>query len=340
MAHILITGAGGYIGSILTQAAIGVGHRVTAVDRFYFGQESLQDLAGNEALRILRNDIRDLAPGDFEGIDAVFDLAALSNDPSSDLDPLLTKAVNYQGRLHVATCAKAAGVGRYILSSSCSVYGRGETTALTEELSPAPISTYAKSSLHAEQETSKLSSSNFCWSTIRNATVFGLSPRMRFDLVVNLMTLNAVQRGKIFVMGGGRQWRPLVHVRDVARCFLSILDAPASVVNGQVFNLGLANYQVLSLAYIVRETLPFRIEIEVAPDDADRRDYNVSFDKIKRVLGFEAKYSISDGIREIYEALKSGQTEATAKTSTVAWYRTIIEADRLLNQVRLNNRLL
>jgi nucleoside-diphosphate-sugar epimerase len=112
------------------------------------------------------------------------------------------------------------------------------------------------------------------------------------------------------------------------------------LINGQVFNLGLANYQVLSIAYLVRETLPFRIEIEVAPDDADKRNYKVSFEKIKRVLGFEVKHSISDGIREIYEALKSGQTEATAKTSTVGWYRTIIEADRLLNQVRLDDRLL
>jgi nucleoside-diphosphate-sugar epimerase len=340
MAHILITGAGGYIGSVLTSAAIAKGHQVTAVDRFFFGQEALRDVAGNERFYILRNDIRDLTPRDFEGVDAVFDLAALSNDPSSDLDPSLTEAVNFKGRLHVATCAKEAGVGRYILSSSCSVYGHGETSALTEESPTAPLTTYAKSSLRAEEETAKLASADFCWSTIRNATVFGLSPRMRFDLVVNLMTLNAVQKGRIFVLGGGRQWRPLVHVRDVAHCFLSIVDAPTNVVNRQVFNLGLANYQVLRLAYIVRETLPFRIEIEVAPDDTDKRDYNVSFDKIKRVLGFEVEQTIPDGIREVYEALKSGQTEATAKTSTVGWYRNIIEADRLLNQVRLNGRLL
>jgi nucleoside-diphosphate-sugar epimerase len=339
MAHILITGAGGYIGSVLTRTALTDGHHITVVDRFFFGQEVLQDLAG-EKLRVLRKDIRDLGPSDFEGVDAVFDLAAFSNDPSSDLDSKLTEAVNYQGRLHVATCAKAAGVGRYILSSSCSVYGHGEAAGLTEQSATKPLTTYAKSSLRAEQDTSKLASPHFCWTAIRNATVFGLSPRMRFDLVVNLMTLNAVQKGMIFVLGGGRQWRPLVHVRDVVRCFLAIIDAPIAGVNGQVFNLGLANYQVLSIAYLVRETLPFRIEIEVAPDDADRRNYNVSFEKIKRVLGFELKHSVPDGIREIYEALKSGQTEATAKTSTVGWYRTIIEADRLVNQVRLNDRLL
>jgi nucleoside-diphosphate-sugar epimerase len=340
MAHILITGAGGYVGSVLTGTALTGGHYITAVDRFFFGQEALQDVAGNEKLRVLRKDIRDLVRSDFEGVDAVFDLAAFSNDPSSDLDPALTEAVNHQGRVHVATCANAAGVGRYILSSSCAVYGHGEAAALTEVSPTTPLSTYAKSSLRAEQGTRKLASPHFCWSAIRNATIFGLSPRMRFDLVVNLMTLNAVQKGMIFVLGGGCQWRPLVHVRDVARCFLTTLDAPTDVINGQVFNLGLTNYQVLSIAYLVRETLPFRIEIEVAPDDADKRNYNVSFEKIKRVLGFEAKHSIPDGIREIYESLKSGETEASAKTSTVGWYRTIIDADRLLNQVRLNGRLL
>jgi len=340
MAHVLITGAGGYIGSVLTRVAATAGHRITVVDRFFFGQETLQDVVGKEKLRVWRKDIRDLAPSDFEGVDAVFDLAAFSNDPSSDLDPALTEAVNYKGRVHVATCAKAAGVKRYILSSSCSVYGHGEAVGLTEESLTKPLTTYAQSNLRAEQDTSKLASNHFCWSAIRNATVFGLSPRMRFDLVVNLMTLNAVQKGKIIVLGGGRQWRPLVHVRDVAGCFLKTLDAPTDQVNGQVFNLGLDNYQVLSIAYIVRETLPFRIEIELAPDDADKRDYNVSFGKIKRVLGFEAEHNIPAAIDEIYEALKSGQTEATAKTSTVGWYRTIIEADRLLNQVRLNDRLL
>jgi len=340
VAHILITGAGGYIGSVLTGAALAAGHRITAIDRFFFGESALRNLSASERLRILRNDIRDLAPADFEGVDAVFDLAALSNDPSGDLDPTLTEAVNHKGRVHVATCAKEAGVKRYILSSSCSVYGYGDIAELTEEMSAKPLTTYAKSNLLAEQDTGSLASANFCWSAIRNATVFGLSPRMRFDLVVNLMTLEAVRKGKIFVLGGGRQWRPLVHVRDVARCFLQILDVPTQLVNGQVFNLGLINYQVLSIAYLVRETLPFRIEIEVASDDPDKRNYNVSFNKIRRDLQFEAQYTVPAGILEIYEALKLGRTEATSETSTVGWYRTIVEADRLLKKVRFNDRLL
>jgi nucleoside-diphosphate-sugar epimerase len=175
---------------------------------------------------------------------------------------------------------------------------------------------------------------------LRNATVFGLSPRMRFDLVVNLMTLNAVQTGKIFVLGGGRQWRPLVHVRDVARAFITLLNAEPEKVAGQVFNVGADNYQVLSVAYIVRETLPFRIDIEVAPDDADKRDYNVSFDKIRKVLAFNANVTVPEGIREIYESLKMGLVSATPETVTVGWYRSIIEAEKLLSRIKLNGRLI
>jgi nucleoside-diphosphate-sugar epimerase len=300
----------------------------------------LEEVRDHGSLRIIRNDIRDLGPGDFSGVDAVFDLAALSNDPSGDLDPALTESVNLKGRAHVAACAKQAGVRRYVLSSSCSVYGHGEQHALSEESTPKPLTVYAKTNYLAEQETRKLASADFCWIALRNATVFGISPRMRFDLVVNSMTLNAVQKGKILVLGGGRQWRPLVHIHDVAQSFLATLEAPVEAVNGQIFNVGSGNYKVLSVAYIVRETLPFRTEIDIIPEDVDLRDYNVSFDKMKRVIGVETKYSVADGVWQIYEALKSGRVEATAKTSTVGWYRTIIDADRLLNQIRLNDRLL
>jgi nucleoside-diphosphate-sugar epimerase len=316
------------------------GYHVTAVDRFFFGEDALSALRGNERLSVVREDIRDVTPRLFKGVDAVFDLAALSNDPAGDLDTDLTERINHKGRANVARCAKAAGVGRYVLSSSCSVYGHGAQHALNETSKANPLTSYARANLSAEEETLQLADDRFSCTTIRNATVFGLSPRMRFDLVINLMTLNAVQKGKIFVLGGGRQWRPIVHVRDVARAFITILKADRAKVSGQVFNAGIGNYQVLSLAYMVREVLPFHIEIEVTPDDNDKRDYNVSFSKIEKTLGFKPLVSVADGIKEIYEALKLGSVFATPETVTVGWYRTIIEAEKLIKRIQLNDRLI
>jgi nucleoside-diphosphate-sugar epimerase len=163
---------------------------------------------------------------------------------------------------------------------------------------------------------------------------------MRFDLVINLMTLNAVQKGKIFVLGGGRQWRPIVHVRDVARAFIAMLKADRAKISGQVYNVGAGNYQVLSLAYLVREVLPFHIEIEVAPDDNDKRDYHVSFSKVEKILGYKPLVAVAEGIREIYDALKAGSVFPTPETITVGWYRTIIESEKLIKRIQLNDRLI
>jgi len=340
MNHVLVTGAGGYIGCVLVDELLDNGFRVTALDRYFFGEDVFRQHQSNPNFRQKKADIRDLRPQDFAGVNAVCDLAALSNDPSADLDPQLTEAVNFAGRLHVANCAREAGVDRYVLSSSCSIYGIGEGEGLDETTPARPLTTYAKASLKAEERTRELMSDDFTWTAIRNATVFGLSRRMRFDLVINLMTLNAVQKGKIFILGGGRQWRPLVHVRDVARAFIRVIQAPRETVHGQLFNVGLANYQVLSLAYIVRETLPFPIEVEIAPDDMDKRNYKVSFEKLRTHLGFRPTLTIPEGIREIYDAMKAGRVFPGPETSTVGWYRTLLDAEKLVDRVKLNGRLL
>src|SRR5262249_28308601 len=147
-------------------------------------------------------------------------------------------------------------------------------------------------------------------------------------------------KGKIFILGGGKQWRPLVHVRDVCRAMMRIIEAPKDKVNGELFNIGLGNYRILSLAYIVRETLPFPVEIEVAPDDPDKRDYHVAFDKLKTALGFAPQVTVADGVREIYEAMKAGRLSPGPETSTVGWYRTIVDAQKLVDRVKLDGRLL
>jgi len=340
MSKVMVTGAGGYIGTQLVRDLVNSGHEVTAVDRYFFGQEPLAEFFGNNKVNILQKDIRDLNAKDFSGHDAVCDLACLSNDPAGEIDPELTYSINRDGRIHVAMTAKAAGVEKYIISSSCSVYGKGEEPQLSETSKTNPISVYAKSTLEAEQHNLSIADSNFSVTALRNATVFGLSTRMRFDLVVNLMTLTAFQKGRIIVMGGGLQWRPLVHLSDVSKAFLNVIGAKKDKVNKEVFNIGLDNFQIKNLAYLVREELPFPVEIDIAPDDADKRDYNVVFSKAESVLGFKAETNVIQGIKEIYFALKSGSVDVGPKTITVQWYRNILDAKVLLDSVVLDGRII
>jgi nucleoside-diphosphate-sugar epimerase len=163
---------------------------------------------------------------------------------------------------------------------------------------------------------------------------------MRFDLVVNLMTLTAFQKGRIIVMGGGLQWRPLVHLSDVSRAFITVISSNHDLINKEIFNVGLDNFQIKNLAYLVREELPFPVEIDVAPDDADKRDYNVVFKKAQQKLGFNAEVGITQGIKEIYLALKAGKVDVGPKTVTVQWYRNILEAQALLESVSLDGRII
>lgn len=337
---VLVTGAGGYIGSVLVGELLDQGYAVRAVDRFFFGEETLAQHAGNPGLTCTKKDIRDIDAADMDSVRVVFDLAALSNDPSGDLHPDLTRAINHEGRARVARLAREAGVERYVLSSSCSIYGGSGGSVVTEETPARPLTVYAEATLAAERDTLPLGSGEFTVTVLRNATVFGVSPRMRFDLVINLMTLHAFELGRITIMGGGRQWRPLVHVRDVARAFVAAATAPRETVAGQVFNIGIGNFQVRTIAAIVREVLPFPIDIQVAPDDPDKRDYKVSFDKMAGATGFRPEVSIEDGVREVYDALKFGRIENTPKCSTVGWYRSILEAKRLVDAIELEGRIL
>lgn len=340
MSKIAVTGAGGYIGTQILRDLIDLGHQVIGIDRFFFGLEPVSEYAGNKNFYLVKKDIRDLMPEDLTGVDAVFDLACLSNDPAGEIDPQLTYQINRDGRIHVAETAKKAGVNKYILSSSCSVYGQGDEVKLNEKSKTNPISVYAKSTLEAEQHNLGLADNNFSVTALRNATVFGLSSRMRFDLVVNLMTLSAFQKERIIVMGGGLQWRPLVHLKDVSQAFISTFLAPIKTVNQNIFNIGLANIQIKNLSYLVSETLPFKIEIDIAPDDSDKRDYNVDFTKAQDQIGFTAQRSIQEGVIEIYNALKSGNVDTGIKTVTVQWYKNILEAKKLTDSIYLNGRMI
>jgi nucleoside-diphosphate-sugar epimerase len=339
---ILVTGAGGYIGTSLVPMFLEAGHEVIGVDRYFFGEELLGTaVLGHPRFRSVHKDIRQLTKDDLAGVDAVIDLAGLSNDPACDLDPRLTEEVNQRGGLNVAACAKAAGVRRYVYSSSCSVYGQGETLTLTEESPLHPVSAYARAKIEVEKGLHELASDDFCVTLLRNATVYGYSGRMRFDLVINVMTLYAWRDRRIFVMGGGKQRRPLVHVKDVANAFQLVLDADPDSVRGETFNVGSngQNFQVAQLANVVKGVLPSTELIEV-PGDADPRSYDVCFDKISRVLGFEAKRTPVDGILEVKDALDRLVVDPSdLRTTTVKYYQYLLDAERTLRRVGIDGRI-
>lgn len=337
---ILITGGGGYIGTVLTKTLLDAGHQVVCLDRFFFGEDKIASFASNARYRSIRGDVRTFNKDILRGVDAVIDLAALSNDPLGQLVEEKTYDINHKGRLRVCRLAKEMGVKRYVLASSCSVYGfNSETCFETSKLNP--ISAYAKASLKAEEALNEASGS-FAVTVGRFATAFGVSPRMRFDLAINLMTLNAFKDGRIDILGQGMQWRPFVHVKDISRSLMAMVQADPSKVSGQIFNVGANshNIRVINLAYYVREILPFEIEVRIVPDDPDKRSYCVNFDKISQVLGVKMEVSIEDGIREIYENLKQGNIWDNPDTVTVKWYKRLMEAEQLVKNIALDGSML
>ena len=337
---VLLIGGGGYIGIPLAAELLGRGHGVRVLDRFYFGRDLFDGLASQPGLELIQGDLR--APDErvFEAVDAVVVLGALSNDPCADLDPGLSRQINLDGTLLCAERAKAAGARRLVFSSSCSVYGAGSGIS-TEQSATNPVSVYARLKVEAETRLSALASDAFCVTSLRHATVFGFAPRMRFDLVVNLMTLTAFQQGKIYVLGGGLQWRPLVHVQDVALAFVTALESAPEVIQREVFNVGSdeQNLRVKDVATLVAKIVP-NTKVEQVPSDADNRDYRVSFAKISKVLGYKTRHGVEAGAKEVYDALSSGKTSDHVRTRTLAHYKHLLEAERLVRELSLNGKML
>jgi nucleoside-diphosphate-sugar epimerase len=337
--NVLVTGGAGYIGSILSRILVEKGYRVKVLDRMFFGTEPLKDIA--DRITLIRDDVRHFEPSTLNGTDAVLDLASLSNDPSGELDPQKTMEINYKGRVRVAKLSKAHRVKRYVLASTCSVYGFQEGL-LTEESPPNPLTTYAKANVYAEKETLPLGDKHFTTTALRQATVYGLSPRMRFDLALNGMVLGFYKKRKIPIMRDGRQWRPFVHVKDTSNAFITTLESERELVNGQTFNVSSdeQNIQVLDLAKLVAESVnvPFDCEWYGAPD---KRSYRVSFNKIKKTLNYRATQTLKHGAREVFDALKSGKTNPDdPKTITVKWYSHLLEMQSFLKSVEINGTLL
>lgn len=306
---ILVTGGAGYIGSILVRGLLAAGERVRVLDRFLFGGAGLEGLEGEAALEVLHRDLRDPRghAEALEGVDTVIHLAAIVGDRACAVDEERAVQTNWIATVAFARAAEARGVRRFVFASTCSVYGEGREEVLTEDSPVKPLSLYAETRWHAEQGLLEMAGGPaFQPVLLRFGTVYGLSPRMRFDLVVNLLTREAVRRGEARIFGG-EQWRPFVHVSDIARA-LSLAMTGTLPEGTPILNVGdnLENYQIQDLREEIERHVP-EARVLILPAAKDPRTYRVSFDRIERLWGFRATKRVGQGIEEIAAALRAGR---------------------------------
>lgn len=307
---VLVTGHDGYIGQVLVPLFQRAGHEVVGIDSYLFGECAFGDAPAMG--KAFKADVRDAPAEAFDGVDAVVHLAAISNDPLGDLNPECTYDINHRATIAVAEQAKAAGATRFLYSSSCSLYGAQGNEPIGEDAEFNPVTPYGESKVFSERDLSAMADDSFSPTYLRNATAYGVSHRLRGDLVVNNLTGFALTTGKVFLKSDGTSWRPLVHIEDIARAFLALAEADRDLVHDEPFNVGTTteNYMIRDVAKLVEEIVP-DCEITLA-DEAfnDPRNYRVTCDKIARTIpGFKPQWTVRRGIEELYEAyVKHGLT--------------------------------
>ncbi len=334
--NVLVTGGAGYIGSRLVPLLLDAGHHVRVVDKLVFGREGLDEY--KDRIEMVVGDVCTIGKEALTDIDAIIHLAGLSNDPTAEFNPAANKAMNLDATIRMAELAKECGVKRFVFASSCSIYYtlKPDEEKRTEKFPVDPKAPYSWSKYQAELGLFKLADENFCPVSLRKGTIYGQSPRMRYDLVINAFTRDAYAKRRLTLHAGGRMWRPMLHIDDAATAYMLAMEAPTDKVHGQIFNVLSDNFQVIKMAHEVRRTLEghkgIRLDLDIQPVGVSR-SYFVDGSKLHNALGFKAEHGISGAVDGMWDHLEEGVDIDNPIYYNIRWLELLTDMEKRIQDM-------